>query len=153
MSSSSSSLARNLLGVVVEVAALSISGAIAMSLASRLLHPRRAQRSAPSREHKLAIRSLKGKQQPLNDHEAEVASDVVCPTDVGCSFADVGGLQKLAEELRNRDLTHVRARYASSTAEDSPNRAYQNGRSRATNTGPGLSAENPYEVAYAPIQE
>jgi len=104
MSSSSSSLARSLLGVVVEVAALSISGAIAMSLASRLLHPRRAQRSAPSRGHKLAIRSLKGKQQPLNDHEAEVASDVVCPTDVGCSFADVGGLQKLAEELRQAIL-------------------------------------------------
>lgn len=91
------------LDMLFEVVAVSLSGVIVMRIISRLNDPQRGERSQ-SRGRQLAVRSLKGKQQPLTDHEAEVAADVVCPSDVGCSFADVGGLQKTAHELRQAIL-------------------------------------------------
>ncbi|KAL3912749.1 MAG: hypothetical protein SGPRY_008228, partial [Prymnesium sp.] len=70
--------------------------------------PRRSERSSALAKGRaaLASRLLEGRARALvlEEHELEVAGDVVCPDEICVSFDDVGGLDNLARQLQHAIL-------------------------------------------------
>ena len=91
-----------------ELSALSAAAILTFRYMSRL-DPRHAERSNAQAKGKaaLAARLLRGRELRelrLQDHEVEVAGDVVCPDEISVSFADVGGLDAIARQLQHAIL-------------------------------------------------
>lgn len=92
----------------LELAALSLAALFTFRYVSRMADPRRSERSSALAKGRaaLASRLLEGRARALvlEEHELEVAGDVVCPDEICVSFDDVGGLDNLARQLQHAIL-------------------------------------------------
>lgn len=97
--------AEAVLTTLVDIGALVLAGTLAMKIVMKLEVGGRRPTAGQSEKAKALAAKLKGKGNSsvslkLREHELEVSSDVVAPEAITVSFKDVGGLQKIGEQLQ-----------------------------------------------------
>ncbi|KAL1527552.1 hypothetical protein AB1Y20_008940 [Prymnesium parvum] len=97
------------LAALVELSALSIAAFFTFRWISRMADTREAERASAQAKGRAALAArLRGSRElsslPLQEHELEVAVDVVAAEEIRISFADVGGLDTIARQLQQAIL-------------------------------------------------
>lgn len=94
---------KQILSILARLLGLTISAATTYMLMKWLmknLDPTNADKQAAKNRAEKIIRLVGTPNLDLNEHELFIASNIILPRDIDCSWADIGGLDHIIDDLR-----------------------------------------------------